>query len=83
MIPGDFLRREKYVVSAFIRFLKNSVVFLQCSKINSKMSDEGVQFILHSVIYTLPCHFEEIDYCFVTNAADKLGSSGVIGDKEG
>ena len=37
--------------------LKDSVVFLQCSKINSKMSDEGVSFMLHSFIYTLPCLF--------------------------
>ena len=48
-----------------------------------KMSDEGVPFIMHSLTDTLPCLFEEIDYFFVTNAADNLGSSGVIGGKEG
>ena len=48
-----------------------------------KMSDEGVPFILHSLIDTLSSLFEEIDNSFITNAADKLGSSGVIGDKEG
>ena len=47
-----------------------------------KISDEGVPFILDSLIDTLSCLFEEIDF-FVTNAADKFESSGVIGDKEG